>query len=221
MRKALILVILVTSIGAAHAQPGLWSVTYTPSFIYTNNIRYGLQLGAERKLSPRFSVLTELTVIPGGDKDSSALNTKYFRIKPELRFLLSKNESMVRLYGGLQFSYVFRQWDNIIGGSYFQRALNEDTTIRFDQARITSPVFTSSLQLGTIVNLGPHFAIDLFTGMGIRFIDTKYTNVQNGVKNVYFRPICTIMFSPSQAWWVDGKMNRFHLNSGMRVIYRF
>jgi hypothetical protein len=185
------------------------------------SLHYGLQLGAEYKINERWYLLTEITVPLAKDKDSFASNIRYFRIKPEIRYSLSDNESGAKFYTGLQLSYIFRKWKDLNNGCYFEEGMYEDSSITYSSAAINSPIFTSSAQLGTIVNIGGHFCFDLFMGIGVRVINTDYSEVQNRGKNFSMRPKCKIMISPDPAWWVNDKITRVHFNAGIRFLYRF
>ncbi len=221
MRKAVLFFIIVAGFLPANAQENKWAISFTPALLTTSRIHYGLQAGVEYKIKSRLSLLTELAIKTGADKDSSSRNTHYFRIKPELRYLLSQRESILQPYAGIQFSYASRKWDNTSGGSYFTSKANADSSVSFDRAKISSPVLASSVQLGTLINMGPDFCLDLFMGMGVRVIDTKYSEVENPAKDRYFRSICKIMFSPDPAYWINGTVTRFHMNLGLRLVYRF
>lgn len=167
-------------------------------------------------------LLTEFTIVTNPGKDSSALQSHYFRIKPELRyFIREKRKSAFRPYTGIQFSYIYRKWMDMNRGSYFEEKIYEDSAIAYNSAAIKSPVFTSSAQLGTLINIGRHFSFDLFWGLGIRIINTRYSQVENTVKQYRVPPKCKILITPDPAWWINGTVTRVHFNTGFRFIYYF
>lgn len=221
MRNISLLLLTLVLLTTASAQVSKWGVSFTPAFLATNEPRYAWQAGTEYRINDRLSILTELAIRTGANKDSSAFNSKYFRIKPEIRYITSKRSSGVQYYTGLQFTCSFRKWDELNGGFYFNDHLYNDSTVTYDRAKVSSPVFTASVQEGVVVELGPQFALDIFTGLGVRVINTKYTELENTGKDYYQPPTCRMLFTPNPAYWVNGTVTRFHMNMGFRVIYRF
>ena len=220
MRKAILLLLLIGSLTTVKAQQSKWGLSFTPAFVTISSVRYGLQAGAEYRINDRASLLTEVAVPVGNGNDPYAANTQYFRIKPKVRYLLSNRESTFRFYAGFQGSYSFRKWKVTREGVYFNHKLR-DTAIRYNSATITTPVFTTSAQIGTLIHIGSNFCLDVFTGLGVRVIDTKYSNVENPAKDIYFRSFCKIFPSPDPAYWINGTLTRFHANMGVRFLYRF
>jgi Protein of unknown function (DUF3575) len=221
MRKIILLLFLAGLITTIKAQESKWGISVSPALLTTTEIHYGLQAGVEYKINSRLSILTDLAVPITTAKDSSAANTRYLRIKPEIRYLLSRGRSAFQSYAGFQVSYSFRKWKNIDGGSYFDKAFYEDSCTFYSSAVINSPVITSSLQLGAQIKIFDRFYIDLFMGMGVRMVNTGYTEVENMSKKYSLPPKCKIMISPDPAYWVNGTIARFHSNMGLRFMYRF
>jgi hypothetical protein len=96
-----------------------------------------------------------------------------------------------------------------------------DSITGYHKATINSPVLTSSLQLGTPFSFGNHFGMDIFMGLGMRIIFTKYSNVENASRQGYEMPRCKIFPAPDPAYSVNGTVKRFHFNFGIRFLYRF
>jgi Protein of unknown function (DUF3575) len=217
MRKITLLTLIIFCFNTAKSQ---WGVTFTPAIVYTHSGHFGLQFGGQYRFSEKLDLVTEFTTAINRGKDPSITNEQYFRIKPELRYFVVKRKANTGGYVGLQFSYTSRKWKDI-NGSYFEDRLFEDSAIAFQSASVRSPVFSSSVQLGSVIPLGDHFRIDLFLGAGVRIIDTKYSDVVSSGKIYSVRPNCQIMFSPDPAWLVNGTITRPHFNTGVRFIYRF
>jgi hypothetical protein len=98
-----------------------------------------IAVGSRYKINARMSLLTECTVITGKSGDSSATGSRYFRIKPEWRYFLSGRKSTLKPYAGIQFSYTFRKWKDLDGGSYFEGEFLNDSAVLFSNAVLTSP----------------------------------------------------------------------------------
>jgi hypothetical protein len=221
VRKIILPVCLLCCSFLVKAQKSKWGTSFTPALVQSPTIHYGAQAGAEYRINDRLSVLTEIAFATGNHQDSSSRNSKYFRIKPELRYHLFETRRGYKVYTGVQISYSFRKWNDLNGGCYFNKKLYPDTLITYNKASINSPILTSSLQLGTLVPISDHFYIDLFIGMGIRMIFTKYSGIENASKDLYNQPVCKIVPAPDPAYWVNGTVSRFHSNFGIRLLYRF
>ena len=221
MRKYIFLFPLLISGLTIQAQDHKWAVSFTPAVVSTTSIHYGLQLGAGYKINSRMSLLTEFTVITRRGGDSSAIESRYFRIKPEWRYFLSERKSTWRSYAGIQLSYTFRKWKDLDGGSYFEGKFLNDSAVLFSRADLNSPVMSSSAQLGTLINISDRFCLDLFLGVGIRVINTDYSQIENTSKVLAQIPKCKILIAPDPAYWVNGTVSRVHFNAGIRFLFRF
>jgi hypothetical protein len=203
------------------AQESKWSVSFTPAVFMSSGFKYAFQPGIEYNFTDRLSLLTEVAFTTGRSKDLSYSNSKFFRIKPELRYYSPQSKHGLRSYIGIQLSYVYRRWENVSGGCYFDKKTYADSVTGYDKATINSPVLTSSIQTGTPFSFGDHFGMDIFMGMGVRMIFTRYSNVENATKDDYLLPKCKIIPAPDPAWSVNGTVKRFHCNFGLRFLYRF
>ena len=220
MKKLFILSAFVFYFDQTYAQSSEWGVTFTPAIVHTTSYNAGVQLGGEYRFSNRLGLLTEFTVAIKREPDASYPEQRFFRVKPELRYFISKRKKHAGPYAGLQLSYSSRSW-KVMDGSYFEDEIYEDSAITFQSAFVRSPVISSSAQLGTLVKLGEHFCLDFFLGIGARVIHTTYSDVQNTGKFYSLPPKCKIMISPDPAWWVNGTITRVHFNTGIRFLYRF
>ena len=200
-----------------------WTISLSPAFISSPYLRPAIQPGIEYRIGKKLGILTEVAIATSKMRnDASYSNDRYFRIKSELRYIFSQRKpEKENYYYGLQVSYSYRKWNDLNGGSYFKKEDRYDSCYTYTSATVSSPIITSSLQLGYCVFLGKHCAIDLSGGMGIRGIITEYSNIENKSKDPYYRPICKIIPSPDPAWWVNGVTWRFHGNLGFRFQYRF
>ena len=221
MRKWLLFLFLFTGILQTRAQDRRWGITFTPALAGTTSLQFGIQPGVVYQFNERWQLLNEITFVPSLHKDPSTVNPSYFRIKPEVRYILTKGIRRTRAYAGLQLAYSFRKWEDTDGGSYFEEALYEDSATSYSSAKINSPVFSASAQTGLIFRLGKRFRLDMFMGWGVRVINTTYSEVANRGKIYNLRPSCLIFISPDPAYWVNGTVTRVHFDTGLRFIYRF
>ena len=202
---------------SATAQEHKFAISLTPALVETPVVRYGVQPGFEFFINERLSLLTEIAVGVGGEKDPYYGNSKYLRIKPELRYALGETKLGFEPYTGLQFSYSYRKWDNLSGGSFFDK----DSVVNYDKASINSPILTTSIQFGTIMPISDRVKIDFFAGLGARFIFTDYSRLENPTKDSYLGPRRVCSLAPAPAYSANGTVSRFHSNLGFRLLYRF
>jgi hypothetical protein len=121
-------------------------------------------------------------------------------------------------YIGLQTSYAFRNFRDVNGGSHFVDNHTDTIVVAFDHASVKSPIFTATIQFGTIYDVTDNFYIDAFIGIGSRTIHTKYSNVTNPHIEAW-----SASRNPfgSRAYFYPGNVTRVHMNAGIRFIYRF
>ena len=195
----------------AAAQEYKYAVSFTPALVQTPTLRFGFQPGFEYQFNDRLSLLTEFCVPIGNAKDVTVTNSHYFRVKPELRYLLPEGRRGQH-YVGLQLSYAVRNWDDANGGCFFNKEAYPDSTINYTKAHISSPIFTSSIQYGKLISLGDHFNLDAFVGMGVRVIFTDYSRLENisYSKERFFRT-CIRLPAPDPAYWINSTIARFQL----------
>ncbi|MDP4265260.1 MAG: hypothetical protein Q8941_22230 [Bacteroidota bacterium] len=199
-----------------------WGISFTPAIVPSPFLQLGIQPGIEYKINKRLFLLTEITFSTHPRNiDSSALDRKYFRIKPELRYVVPGNR-LFEKYIGFQLSYSSRSFKDLNSGTYFTSQRSPDTTvIAFDQARIASPVITASFQVGAFFPITKNFLIDVFAGTGTRNVNTKYKDVVNPRTTRYMHPVDKAIPVQDPAWSYNGSVYRFHFNTGFRLLYRF
>ena len=202
-------------------QDDKWAASLTGAIIPLPEFNAGIQPGIQYKLSDRFSLSTEITIRVGNkaDKDSEAVDKKYFRIQPELRYHFPFKKRKNNMYAGLRLSYAIRKFADVNKGFYSTQSPGGEEGYYYDKAKINSPVFTSSVQLGTIVSSQKKLSADVFMGIGARFITTKYTDIVNPVSGIRIRPTDGPQFYASYS--VNGSVTWLHVNAGLRLVYHF
>jgi hypothetical protein len=199
-------------------QPGGWAVTLTGALIPISQPGLGIQPGVEYRLNDRYSLLGEVTIPANkkNSKDSSELNKKYFRVKTELRYSFLSKSKTSHLYTGFQVSRASRQFIN--QNSFYLDNKSTDSGYYYNKASVNSPITTVSIQFGTILSK-KRFAVDLFAGVGARFIHTAISNIENPVRSAIRTPDSGLSFTASYCY--AGNVTLFHLNGGIRLLWHF
>jgi hypothetical protein len=199
-----------------------WGISFTPTIIRTPTIQYAAQFGAEYRINQRLYLLTEFAIPIGhANKDSSAFDRKYFRIKPELKYMLPHGSRRFHEYVAVQLSYSFRKFRHAGEGSYFDNVRTDTIAIAFSSADVKSPISTASLLYGIDIWPMKKFFVEMYAGMGIRNINTHYINVENAHTVQYYQPVDKMPFSIDDANDFNASIYRFHLSFGLRLVYRF
>lgn len=177
---------------------------------------FGIQPGIAYQLKPHLLLLTEVTFPTrnNNNSDPNYADEKYLRIKPEVKYFFSRTKEFGD-YVGLQVSFTKRNFTSKYG--YYYDHLPNDSVTYYDQARISSPIITASIQFGCLVSIGDAFMLDFFMGAGIRSISTEYTEVINSHVDQIMEHGWHMGFDP--AYNYSGNQIRFHPNFGIRILY--
>lgn len=180
----------------------------------------GIQPSLEYYFTRRLSLMTDITLQTDkkNNDDSLAFDKKYFRIRPELRYILSDPERVARFYVGLQGGFAGRRFTTLKNGYYYADA-NPDSVWLFDRGRINSPINTVSLQMGLLIVNKIPLSLDFFFGIGARFIHTEFSDLVN-LREV--KKTISYTFLPvKRAYNQLGSITRNHYTLGLRLIWRF
>jgi hypothetical protein len=196
------------------------AVSFSTGIIPIPGTPLSLNPGIEIFFTPRISLLNEIALQTGKnkDKDSTAINKRYFKYKAEVRYYFFADEdNAVTPFLGLQFTTAGRKFDISKSSEYYE-TFQDDSVYTFSRASVSSPVSTLTLQAGAIARVATNFYLEASTGFGIRNINTTYSSVVNlqKVRNVGFFNI-----KPVSSYRYIGQATRWQLNFGMRIIYRF
>jgi hypothetical protein len=102
----------------------------------------------------------------------------------------------------------------------FTEAPRDTSGFSYTDATISSPVLTNTIKLGRKINLGKRLFFDLFIGMGVRVIFTRY-DASNLAPAPMLRPVDKIFPAPDPAWECNCTVARFHPAGGVRVGVSF
>lgn len=178
----------------------------------------GIQPGIGYRLNHRVSLLAEATIRIGNKNSpkSEAFNKKYFRVQPELRYQLESKKKGRTMYAGLRLSYSIRKFTDVNG--FYSNNSAGDQGFFYDKADINSPVFTSSLQFGSLFSVGKKLSLDVFAGTGARFINTTFANVINPISGRRVKEDGPSIYA---SYTYEGSIVRLQFNTGLRLIYHF
>jgi hypothetical protein len=221
MRKLIFISLILFSprlFAQAERPDSKWYASLTGAVIPFPEWDFGIQPGIACKLADRFSLSTEITIRVGNKNSprSEAFNKKYFRIQPELRYFLKTKKKDRNMYTGLRVSYSLRKFTDENG--FYSISNKGDEGFFYDKADINSPVFTSSIQFGTLFSAGRKISIDVFAGTGARIINTAFANVINPISGIRVKEDGP---SINASYSYEGSLIRLQLNAGFRLIYHF
>lgn len=225
MRKFFFLAVSILVVDGAAGQEDpasrSWAASITGAILPLPEINIGIQPGLYYRFSERFSLITEMTIRTGkkADKDSEAVDKQYFRVQPEIRYHFKTKKSKRDMYTGLRLSYAIRKFADINSGFYATEKPGGDKGFYYDKAKISSPVFTSSVQTGVLLTGKKKFSADIFAGIGARFIKTRYTDQVNPAPGTRSRPSGTPVFYASYDY--NGSAVWLQVNAGFRLLYHF
>lgn len=197
-----------------------WAATLSAALIPISQPGLGLQPGIEYRFNERYSLLAEVAIPVNNknSKDSSELNKKYFRVKSELHYNFLSKSTKSNRYTGLQISRASRSFIN--QNSFYFDNQGSDSGYYYNKASINSPVTTVSLQFGSIFSFkNKRFALDLFAGIGARFINTTITDVKDPIRGKISKPSDGPSFTASYSY--AGNVTMLHLNGGVRLMWHF
>lgn len=200
-------------VNAQKIEMGLnFSILTTPKF------DVGINPSINYYLSQKISLLAETSLrvnIP--QNDSTFSNSHFSKNKIELRYKFSKTSPF---YIGIQIGYIVRKFDNLKSGNYFINSGFNSDSYSYSSASIKSNVFISTLQTGIISNISRKMKVEIFGGIGVRNINTNYSNIINNNKNTnYAYPKCGSFIS-NDAYLFNGFVKALQINFGIRLLYK-
>jgi hypothetical protein len=194
-----------------------WAAGFTTNVALPGSAYIALQPCAEIQFQNRFSAVAgySFKFIDVDKSETSVTNEKYGRFLVEGRYRLVKKENRASFYTSLQCTRSFRKYTQKDG--YFLFEFDDDSTTYFTKADVNSPVTTLSLQLGFNSRGQKKIYIDIFAGMGVRFTNTRFYNIEGRTRQFN-------LFRKHYDWDSGlevGKPASFlHLTAGLRFFYR-
>jgi hypothetical protein len=195
-----------------------WAATLTSTTVPIGQPGLGIQPGAEYRFNERYSLLAEIAFRANHNvsEDSEEYDKHYIKFKAEFRYAFSSRKKLSNDYIGFQVSRAARSF--VAKNGFYYDDPPQDSVNYYSSASIKSPVTTASLQFGTIVGDG-RFAVDIFIGIGARFIHTDLSNVTNKIKGLRADPPDGLHYIASYSY--EGNKTMFHCNGGLRFMWHF
>ncbi|HEV7781591.1 MAG TPA: hypothetical protein VGO58_10005 [Chitinophagaceae bacterium] len=124
-----------------------WSASLTGAFISLPEFNAGIQPGVGYRFNDRLSLLTEITIRIGNKtaKDSAAIDKKYFRIQPELRYYFQSKRRKREDYAGLRLSWATRKFEKVNGFYTADAKTDAGYFMTGQRSTVRSPLHRSSL----------------------------------------------------------------------------
>lgn len=194
-----------------------WSAGVTTNLAIPGSAYLALQPCAELQFHNRFSVVAgySFKFIDVDKSEQAITNEKYGRFLLEGRYRLRKRNDRAAFYTSLQVTQSKRKFSQKDG--YFLYEYDDDSTTFFTRADVKSPVTTVSLQLGFNSGSQKRFFVDVFAGMGIRFTNTRFYNVEGRSRELVFQ---RKHYDWDSGLEVAKPAPFFHLTAGLRLFYR-
>lgn len=224
MQRPFFVIVLLFANGFLHAQEAkkesLWAASFTAAILPLPAVNIGIQPGIYWRWNERFSAMTEFTLRTGkrADKDSEAVDKKYWRVQQEWRYHFRRKKHKGDWYTGLRLAYAQRKFADINSGFYATGSPGSDKGFYYDKAHIKSPVFSTALQGGIILHGKKRLSADLFTGIGARFIKTTYSDAVNLASGTRTRPSGSPVFYASYDF--NGSGVWLQVNAGVRLLWQ-
>lgn len=212
------LIVIVHISNAQKADPNQsWSAGLTTNIAMPGSAYIALQPCAELQFQNRFSVVLgySFKFIDVDRSEKSVTNEKYERVLLEGRYRLAKKLDKAAFYTSIQLTQSKRKFSKQDGSFLYE--YDDDSTTFFTRADVKSPVTTASLQLGLNSRGKKKFFIDVFAGMGIRFTNTRFYNIEGKSRALIFQ---RKHFDWDSGLEVAKFVPYFHLTGGIRFFYR-
>lgn len=177
----------------------------------------GIQPGIQVKLGKRFGFMSDVGFALSGRGNNQYDEMHFFKLASELKYY--SKHSVSGRYFSFQAGYVHREFQANDSGWYWRKDSSDATG--YGSAHVNSPVFFGAIKLGRELKIGEKFFLDVFFGIGARYIHTNYD-----AKNVYTMGRFvdkrdTIFDLAGYSWEHEGDQVKLHATTGLRIGYYF
>jgi len=195
-----------------------WSASFSLGIVPVPQNPLSLQPGIEYYFTPHVSFFNEISIQTGkhNNADSTALNKKYFKYKAELRYYLAEG-IRTRPFFALQFITAKRSFDRAKAGKFYETE-EKDSVFSFNKASIRSPYQALSINFGVTKSLAEKFYLECSFGYGFRFVNTRYSNIENLQKQ---KETGWFNVRPFSSYKYNGRRTSSQVNFNMRIFYCF
>ena len=147
------------------------SVSISPVLVNVPPVDIGMQFGLQYRTA-KWGFGTEIA-FPFQKSNDHYVNMKYLRWGAEFKYFPRADKQN---YMSLQFNYAQRNFADTSPGRFFRRYVTD--AYNYESTSISSNIVTSAFKIGREMKIGKKFFIDGFTGLGIGFVMTEYTNIK-------------------------------------------
>lgn len=177
----------------------------------------GIQPGFQLRLGRKFEFISEAAISIGSGGNNQYDEMHFFKLSAEVKYFPRK--AFAGSYFSFQTGYVQRKFQAKDSGWYWRDGNINRTG--YSNADIKSPVIFSNLKMGREIKVKGNFFLDLFVGVGARYIHTSYD-----AKNAYpLGPLTTprdnIFELAGYSWENEGDQIKFQATAGLRLGVRF
>jgi hypothetical protein len=168
-----------------------------------------VMMGAEMRVSRTWAVeldygLKTNTGVLHWNVDKSRYH--YFKLRSEVKYYLPfwRNNKYVAIAG----FYVPQSYDDT-NNTYY----DPNIKYRYDKAHVDKNVYGLCLKIGWVKKLSQRFSFEVFAGVGVRFVDMEFTNVEGKTEAI---DGLNEWFSKND---MAGRQTLLHLETGLKINY--
>lgn len=192
-----------------------YAITLTPAFFPVGRI--GVQPAFQFKIKNRFALITEGGIPIRGDKDFQYKRTNFFKVATELKYY--PVHALPGRFYSLQVGYIHRDFQDTDSGSYY--ASKTDKRVGYSNLKIKSPVFFTAIKIGREIVEWKRCFADVFLGLGVRVIPTKYQSENTYTIGPWTTPRDGFFELFGNSWEHDQGQIRLQFSVGVRIGKRF
>lgn len=185
-----------------------FSIFVSPSVLIPFSI--AVQPGMQFRVNNQLSFLTEIAIPVLKPDAGKYVDAALKRVGLEAKYQLKSRLKSLRRYAALQTNYLYREF-RLKEGSFTDKNGN----YYFDSAHVSSNVLATAFKMGAELFNRDHFFVDVFAGIGVRFINTTY-QTKNRITLPGDPDSNNSLFSTDFAWRFNYPVQRLHLTAGLR-----
>lgn len=178
--------------------------------------KLGIQPGFQVRLGKRLGLMFDFGFTLSNRGNNMYNEMHFFKLASELKCY--SRYSITGSYFSLQAGYIHRKFQANDSGWFYRKDSSDASG--YSSANINSPVLFTAVKIGREMSFGEKFFLDVFLGIGARYIRTGYE-----AKDVH--PIHVggerdnIFEIAGYSWEHEGKQVKLHATAGLRVGIRF
>lgn len=177
----------------------------------------GIQPGFQIKLGKRFGFMSDLGFAFSARGNNQYDELHFFKLASELKYY--SRRSVNGGYFSFQAGYVHRELQANDSGWYWRK--DSSNASGYSSASINSPLLFTAIKLGREMKIGEKFFLDVFIGIGARYIHTNYDAKDVYAMGRFADKRDTVFDLAGYSWEHEGNQVKLHATAGARVGLRF